>query len=174
MPEIRAIHARVDACTFPYGEETVTLGYYPARVAHIQQADLEAMQTRAKAAGSEAAAEAVMAEFTHPLLASWDLTEEGAPYPLDVAHLIAMGPHFMGACLAAVIEQVNTGKASGLPSNGPGIATTSPMGAGKSSPVTKGMASHRKPSVPKSRSKAASHPGNSPRIQSGSPSLPPA
>lgn len=172
MPTIQSVQRRVDRCTFAWGvDDAVELEYLALTAAAITKDDFKQL-LEAAAGKSDEEQKRVLAAFFCRLATSWNvyewekrneegaIVEHGPMIPLDVEHVAAIQEDFVAACAAAIIEHVNLGKVSGLPLSQAGIATTSPMDAGNNSPATKVEDSPPKRRSLKSRSKAASQPGN--------------
>lgn len=118
----RAIADRRAACTFTYAGEPVQITYYQGRITALSKEAIEAKQTELNALAERPEEEqrAALAAFVLDFLASWDVVEsvadDGTPgplLPLDVATLATLDPDFLGALLAAMIEDAKAGKATG-------------------------------------------------------------
>lgn len=185
MPTISSLRERRDRCTFAWGaSDTIELEYQAIPAADLGQGDIDALVERARGKPVEDQRRA-LAGFLVPLLTSWNvyewekrgedgsLVEHGPMIPVSVEAMLAFDDRFIGACAAAILEHVHTGKVNGLPLSGPGTATTSPTAGDASSPAGRAnRASRRNANSRKSRSSAASRRGSSPSTPSGSPSSP--
>lgn len=87
-------------------DETFTVGYHPDRYTMEVHARLQMMNE----ASEEATQFDAVAELMVSLLSEWDLTADGAPYPITKENLMALGLPLMGAISEAVQADFTLGK----------------------------------------------------------------
>lgn len=146
MPlEIRAIRERRKVCTVELGEgAAIEMEYLPAKASSLDRETIAALAT--ESAGKPAKEQRkALAALLCDVLIRWDVTQDGAPFPLAPDVMASeLDDAFLGFCLAAIVQDANAGKVTGELLSLLGTVTISRPGAGKSSPDTKAAAFHPK------------------------------
>lgn len=96
-------------------DEAFTVGYHPDRYTMEVHARLQLMN---ESDGLDA-----MADLMATLISEWDLTEDGAPYPITKENLMALGLPLMGAISEAVQADFTLGKRTGTKSEPPSVTS---------------------------------------------------
>ena len=177
MPiEVRAIQERRQTCELPMGEAgSVRLEYRPVVAERVLTQDAMRALSEASAGQPEAEQRRAVADLFVSVVAVWDVTADGEPFPLDAARIAStFDGTFLGLCMAAIVQHLNAGKVSGELSSALGIVTSLPMAGDGSSPATLMASSRPKSSSPKSRPNRASRRGTLRSMSNGSPSSQPA
>jgi hypothetical protein len=182
MPiELSQIRERRDTCTIVLGAgASIVFEYLPIKVSELMESSEDGTLEADAAAIAEdgatlADARLLAASRLVDLVAAWDVTQGGDPFPLD-AELVATALDLgvLNRCVAGIVEHYATGKTSGEFLNALGTGITSPKDGAKSSPTGTNRASRRNANSSKSRSSRASARGNLRRIPSGTNSSVPA
>lgn len=142
MPVTMSTIANRRASTsFEVGGETVNIEYYPARVSAANQAQWNAWAAQAGDM-SEEEGKRFLASKVVEMIASWDVVEsvneDGTPgptVPLDIDHVAAFDPGFIGLVLAAAARAVAQGKES-APTSSEASGASSPTAPAATSPAT--------------------------------------
>ena len=183
MPiEVRAIQERRQTCELEMGEAgSVRLEYRPVVAERVLTQDAMTALSEANAGKPEGEQRRAVADLFVSIVAAWDVTEDGQPFPLDAARIAStFDGTFLGLCMAVIIQHANAGKVNGEVSRTLGIVTTLPMAEAptetrKASPArTAAEASRQKSKSQKSPPNRASRRGNLRSMSNGSPSLQPA
>ncbi len=92
--------------TVPVGEDAVSVVYRPGRVTaeFAARLDTSSGDLQAFRDACEAIAE---------IIESWDLEEDGAPYPATGEAIAALPIPFVGRIVRAIVEDVGPGEANG-------------------------------------------------------------
>lgn len=155
---------------------SVRLEYRPVIAERALTQEAMTALSEANAGRSEAEQRRAVADLFVSVVAAWDVTADGEPFPLDAARIAAtFDGTFLGLCMAAIVQHVNAGKVNGELSNALGIVTSRPMAGDGSSPATLTASSRPKSKSPKLPPNRASRRGNLRSMPpTGSPSSRPA
>ena len=179
MPiEVSAIRDRRDRCIIQLGgDASIVFDYLPIKVSELMERTDDGTLEQ-EAAGGDTLADARLLAATRlvDLVAAWDVTQGGEPFPLEaerVAETFDLG--VLNRCIAGIMEHYATGKSNGELLSALGTGITSPKAAAASSPNGAAhRASRRNANSSRSRSNAGSSRGRLRHIPSGTTSSVPA
>jgi hypothetical protein len=178
MPiEVSAIRDRRDSCTISLGgSASIVFEYLPIKVSEFMETSDDGTLEQDAAGGTLADARLLAATRLIEMVAAWDVTQDGQPFPLEaelVAETFDIG--VLNRCGAGIMEHYATGKTDGGLLSKLGTATTSPKVGAESSPAgAANRASRRNANSSRSRSNAGSSRGRLQPIPSGTTSSVPA
>ena len=180
MPiEVEAIRQRRDSCTVQLGGgASIVFEYLPVQVQEVMESADDGTLEQDAAGGTLSDARLLVATRLVEMVADWDVTRGGEPFPLDADEIAAtFDAGSLNRCVTGIMEHYATGKSDGELLSRLGTAITSRKVGAESSPAgmtAASRASRQSANSQKSHSKAGSPRGRLRRIPNGTTSSVPA